>query len=77
MPTWSRVVPFVAILLAIASGGNAQQPPKSAPSVALLPEDHRPPLFLRETWKDPGVQEIAVTQEHITGPALELKLRSM
>jgi hypothetical protein len=39
-----------------------------------IPEDHRPPLFLRESWKDPGVQEVPVRQEHITNPDLELKL---
>jgi hypothetical protein len=36
-------------------------------SVKYVPEDHRPPLFLRETWRDPGIQETPVRQEHMTG----------
>lgn len=39
-----------------------------------VPEDHRPGLFLRETWKDPEVQERKVVQSDLTNPALELKL---
>jgi hypothetical protein len=42
------------------------------------PENHRPPLFLRETWKDPfatdGKQETAVRQDHLESPNLELKV---
>src|ERR1700730_1045555 len=42
------------------------------------PEDHRPPQFLRETWKDPlvtdGKQEPGVRQDHLESPDLELKL---
>lgn len=64
MSNRSRVFLLPGMLLAIAPGAGAQQ----------LPEDHRPPLFLRETWKDPGVQEIPVTQEHIISPGLELRL---
>jgi hypothetical protein len=63
---------IAAWLLIGVSGGfpraSAQQP------VKYVPEDHRPPLFLRETWRDPGVQETPVRQEHMTGENLELKL---
>jgi hypothetical protein len=44
------------------------------PAARVTPEDHRPSLFLRETWKDPGVQETPVKPEHLTNPNLELKL---
>jgi hypothetical protein len=39
-------------------------------------EDNRPPLFLRETWKEPanGASEIPVTQEYVLSPNLEMKL---
>jgi hypothetical protein len=39
-----------------------------------VPEDHRPPLFFRETWKNPEVQERKVVQSDLTNPNLELKL---
>jgi hypothetical protein len=39
-----------------------------------VPEDHRPGLFFRETWKDPEVQERKVVQADLTNSALELKL---
>ena len=42
------------------------------------PEDHRPPLFFRETWKNPfdtdNAQEPKVRQDHVGSPNLELKL---
>ncbi|HXP84297.1 MAG TPA: hypothetical protein VN841_06235 [Bryobacteraceae bacterium] len=58
------------ILLGVTVGAFGQTPPAGR----VIPEDHRPPLFLRETWKDPGVQETPVKQEHLTNPNLELKL---
>jgi len=39
-----------------------------------VPEDHRPSLFFRETWKDPEVQERKVVQADLTNAGLELKL---
>ena len=39
-----------------------------------VPVDHRPPVFLRETWKDPEVQERKVVQSDLTSSNLELKL---
>jgi hypothetical protein len=47
---------------------SAQQPTQ------LLPEDHRPPLFLRETWKDPEIQERRVIQSDVVSPQLALTL---
>lgn len=41
---------------------------------AKVPEDHRPALFLRESWKDPEVQERKVVQADVTSADLELKL---
>jgi len=42
------------------------------------PEDHRPPLFFRETWKNPfdtdNAQEPKLRQDHLTNPSLELKI---
>ena len=57
-----------ALFSGLALAQQKAQPPR------VYPEDHRPPLFLRETWKDPGVQEILVTAEHLTNPNLEMKL---
>src|SRR5512140_3056817 len=57
------------LLACFAAAAWAQQaPPK------IVTEDHRPPLFLHETWKDPGVQERPVKQEDVISPSLELKL---
>ncbi len=56
--------------------GAAFGQPSAAPRI--YPEDHRPPLFLRETWKDPfltdGKQEPGLRQDHLESPRLELKL---
>ena len=47
-------------------------------AVKQYPEDHRPPLFFRETWKNPfdtdNAQEPKVRQDHVSSPNLELKL---
>ena len=57
----------------IACVAFAQQP---APRD--YPEDHRPPLFLRESWKDPfvtdGGKEPGVSLVHVERAILELKL---
>jgi hypothetical protein len=59
-------------LFLTAMGAAAQQP------VRVYPEDHRPPLFFRESWKDPlvtdGKQEPGVRQDHVESPNLELHL---
>ena len=39
-----------------------------------VPEDHRPPLFLRETWKDPEIQERKVIQADVVSAQLILTL---
>ncbi|HSR07588.1 MAG TPA: hypothetical protein VLM42_10580 [Bryobacteraceae bacterium] len=61
---------LVAVAQQPASNGGAE--PKN------YPEDHRPPRFLRESWKDPlvndGKQEPGVRQDHVESPNLELKL---
>jgi hypothetical protein len=46
----------------------------SQQSARYVPEDHRPSLFFRETWKDPEVQERKVVQSDLTNLSLELKL---
>jgi hypothetical protein len=38
------------------------------------PEDNRPPLFFRESWKSPSTQEPPLTQEAMENDNLELKL---
>jgi hypothetical protein len=62
-PTWL----FTAATL-VCFTGFAQQ--------STLPEDNRPPLFLRETWKVPpvGVLEVPVTPDYLTNPNLEVKM---
>ena len=42
----------------------------------VIPEDNRPPLFLRETFKEPptGATEAPMTQEFLANPNLEVKL---
>jgi hypothetical protein len=55
-------LPFLGTLL------SAQQPAR------FVPEDHRPPLFFRETWKDPEVQERKVVQSDLVSPQLVLAL---
>jgi hypothetical protein len=64
------------LLSLVVSGAMAQQPIGALPKD--YPEDHRPPLFLRESWKDPlvtdGKQEPGVRQDHLESPNLELKL---
>ena len=54
-----------------AQGKQVARGPRAAP-----PEDNRPPLFLRETWKEPadGAAEVPVTQEHVASSNLEMKL---
>jgi hypothetical protein len=74
---------LVAATLAVALSAQ-QQPPasaakgKQAAAAKEYPEDYRPPLFFRETWKNPletdHAQEPKVRQDHMTNPNLELKL---
>ena len=58
------------VLAAAATALLAQQ--QQAPRV--IPEDNRPPLFFRESWKNPEVQERKVVQADLASPSLELKL---
>lgn len=39
-----------------------------------VPEDHRPPLFFRETWNDPEIQERKVVQSDVASPPVLLTL---
>jgi hypothetical protein len=59
---------FLATLLVFGVIASAQQPPP------LAPEDHRPPVFLRETWKDPEIQERKVVQSDVVSPHVVLTL---
>jgi len=60
---------FLTALLLFAVTVSTQQP---APRP--VPEDHRPPVFLRETWKDPEIQERKVVQSDVVSPQLVLTL---
>ena len=55
-----------------AAAAFAQQAPR------LVPEDHRPSLFLREDWKFPSPKQVdggfPLTQAAVSNPAFELKL---
>src|SRR5262245_39829767 len=65
-----------AVFLAIAAAPLFAQPP-AAPGRGRggAPPPARPPLFLREVWKQtPAGGEHPVTQESIANPNLELKL---
>ena len=69
---------ILLFLLLIVSSASAQQQPR------FVPEDHRPPLFLREGWKnpngtgatcadcDPKVQ-VNIRPDLVENPNLELK----
>ena len=64
--------PILSVLLLVIGAASAMaQNPGSPPRVRL--EDHRPPLFFREDWKEiPPVTP--VTPEHLTNPKLQLAL---
>jgi hypothetical protein len=62
--TSKRLLLGVLLLVAVPLAGRQQAP--------FVPEDHRPPLFLRETWKDPEVQERQVIQSDLLSPHLSL-----
>ena len=61
---------FTALLLALSLRG--QTPAAATKSYS---EDHRPPLFFRETWKNPfdtdNAQEPRLRQDHVIGANLE------
>ena len=61
---------FVGLVCGVV--GWAQQ----ARTPRYVPEDHRPPLFLREDWKHvpPDTPEHPVVQESVSTPSVELKL---
>jgi hypothetical protein len=59
---------LLLVLLTIVPGLSAQQTPP------FVPEDLRPPLFFRESWKDPEVQERKVVQSDLVNPQLALTL---
>ena len=59
---------FAFVLAAAPAVVFAQQAPR------YYPEDHRPPLFLRETWKVPPTVEAAPTQDLLDNPALSMQL---
>jgi hypothetical protein len=59
---------FLAALQVFGVTVSAQQ------AAQEVPEDHRPQLFLRETWKDPEIQERKVIQADIVSPQLILTL---
>jgi hypothetical protein len=61
-------VKLLAVFL-IAIGASAQ----TTPSASDRPENHRPPLFFREDWKETPA-ETPVTPEHLTNPRLQVAL---
>jgi hypothetical protein len=77
------LLPALAAALSLGIGFCvfAQQPaaaPAAAQNPRVIPEDHRPPLFFRETWKAgmpaKGANEAPITQELVTSPNLTLQL---
>jgi len=62
-----------SILVGSACAAFAQQKPARAADGHLMHE--RPPLFLKEAWKQPATPgEHPVSQEAVSSPSLELKL---
>ena len=76
----------LAFILGLAGAAAAQNATEQQPAAQqgreqtraprYVPEDHRPPLFLRESFKETpkGTNETPVTAEFLTSPNLELKL---
>jgi hypothetical protein len=64
------------ITLLLAGAAAAQTTSGQARAPRFIPEDHRPPLFLKESFKETpkGTSETAVTTGFLTNPNLELKL---
>ena len=67
----SRIVPQFLATVVISVGAFAQQP---AQPPRVIPEDSRPALFFRESWKNPPTQEPKVQQSDLQNQNLELKL---
>jgi hypothetical protein len=79
------ICPFgLAALMTVALAAQTAPAPQPAAGAGrgqaraprYIPEDHRPPLFLRETFKETpkGTSEVPVTAEFLTNASLELKL---
>jgi hypothetical protein len=65
----------VAVFVVIAAVSTVAQPPAPGQGRGGAAPPARPPLFLREEWKQsPAGDEHPVTQESIANPNLELKL---
>jgi hypothetical protein len=60
-------VKALLLILALPVFGGPLSGPQQQP---FIPEDHRPPLFFRETWKDPEIQERKVIQSDLVSPQL-------
>ena len=72
-----RALAIIALLCVLTSGSLAQQASNTADgrgAARFIPEDHRPPLAFRESWKHPGVQERLVKQEDLALSADDVKL---
>jgi hypothetical protein len=63
-----RPMKLLAVLL-IAAGAVAQTPQRAIDP----PENHRPPIFFREGWKETPAAT-PVTPDHLTNPRLQLAL---
>jgi len=76
-PIYARFCTGIGALLLLGAAATAQPAARNG-ARREYPEDHRPPLFFRESWKDPlvtdGKQEPAVRQDHLESANLELKL---
>lgn len=68
----------VAVAVQIAPSQQPAAPPAKGQTKApgFIPEDHRPPLFLKETFKETpkGTSETPMVADFLTNPNLELKL---
>jgi hypothetical protein len=65
-----------AVQIASSQQPAAPQAKGQAKAPRVIPEDHRPPLFLKETFKETpkGTSETPVVADFLTSPNLELKL---
>ena len=73
--TLKQAVSECVLLLCVAGAVAAQTAP--APRAPrFIPEDHRPPLFLKESFKEnpKGTAETPVTADFLTSTNLDLKL---
>jgi hypothetical protein len=76
------VIKLVSCMLVVSSAAMVlswhvvAQERKAAPTPRYVPEDHRPPLFMREDWKHvpANTPEHPLTQANISNPNIDLNI---